>query len=49
MEKVEIKTLLVDPAPYADQSITVCGWIKTLRNSKSITFIELTDGTAFKG
>ena len=29
-------------------AITVAGWIKTARASKTIGFIELTDGSCFK-
>lgn len=28
---------------------TFCGWVKTHRQSKSVSFIELTDGTSMKG
>ena len=28
--------------------MTVCGWVKTIRVSKSLGFIELNDGTCFK-
>ena len=27
---------------------TVCGWVKTIRDSKSIGFIELNDGSSFR-
>ena len=30
------------------KDITVCGWIKSLRDSKQVAFIELNDGTAMK-
>lgn len=33
---------------YADQSVEVCGWVRTLRDSKLFGFIEITDGTYFK-
>ena len=36
-----------DPAAYAGE-ITVCGWVRTFRESKTFGFIELTDGTCFK-
>ena len=29
--------------------VTVCGWIKTLRDSKSLAFMEINDGSCFKG
>lgn len=44
---VKLCELVNDPAKYAG-SITVSGWIKTVRESKSIGFIELTDGSCFK-
>ena len=49
MERLEIKKLFEAPDAYADQSVTVCGWVKTLRDSKAIGFIELNDGSCFKG
>ncbi len=33
---------------YVDQTITVCGWVRTSRNSKSVAFIEVNDGTSLK-
>ncbi len=49
MKKLEIKKLFEAPETYADQTVTVCGWVKTLRDSKAIGFIELNDGSCFKG
>ncbi len=49
MERLEIKKLYDSAESYADQSVTVCGWVKTLRDSKAIGFIELNDGSCFKG
>ncbi len=49
MERLEIKKLYESSECYADKSITVCGWIKTLRDSKAIGFIEINDGSCFKG
>ncbi len=28
--------------------VTVCGWVRTARNSKNVAFIELNDGTTFE-
>ncbi|SDN36338.1 asparagine--tRNA ligase [Acetanaerobacterium elongatum] len=47
MERVEIKTLFSNANNYANQQVTVCGWIKTLRDSKALCFIELNDGSCF--
>lgn len=36
-----------DPAAYADQEITMQGWVRTNRKSKDVGFIELNDGSCF--
>ena len=47
MKRIDIKALF--SAPPADGTVvTVCGWAKTVRDSKTIGFIELSDGTCFK-
>ena len=33
---------------YIGEKIIVCGWIKTIRKSKTMTFIEINDGTTLK-
>ena len=45
IDRKEIATLYADAESLAGQSITVCGWIRTLRQSKAIAFIELNDGS----
>ena len=45
MERIEIKKLFDGADAYADQSVTVCGWVRTLRDSKAIGFIEINDGS----
>lgn len=47
MKRCEIVSLFKAP-PANDTVVTVCGWVKTLRDSKNIGFIELSDGSAFK-
>ncbi len=49
MNRIEIKNLYSSPDVYADKDVTVCGWVKTLRDSKAIGFIEINDGSSFKG
>ncbi|MBQ2973160.1 MAG: asparagine--tRNA ligase [Clostridia bacterium] len=49
MERLEIKKIYESADFYADKTITVCGWIRTLRDSKAIGFIEINDGSCFKG
>ena len=49
MNRLEIKSLFESAENYGDKNVTVCGWIKTLRDSKAIGFIEINDGSCFKG
>ncbi len=49
MEKTEIVKLYGDMQGFADKTVTVCGWVRTIRVSKSIAFLELNDGSSFKG
>jgi len=48
VKRLEIATLYADAEQYADQLVTVCGWVKTIRDSKALGFIELNDGSCFK-
>ena len=47
MERIRIRELF-RATPADGQEVTVCGWAKTVRDSKSIGFIELSDGSCFK-
>lgn len=49
MKKVEIKQLHQDSSAYANKTVTVCGWARSIRDSKTLGFIDLNDGTCFKG
>lgn len=48
MERVEIQKLFSELSRYAGRKVTVCGWIRTLRRSKTVGFIALNDGSCFK-
>ena len=43
-----VKNIYKNPERYENKEKEKCGWIKTLRGSKSFGFIELNDGTFFK-
>ncbi|MDD4036149.1 MAG: asparagine--tRNA ligase [Bacilli bacterium] len=45
-ECIDIKDAL--GIELSGDKIFVCGWIKTIRSSKSLSFIELSDGTCFE-
>lgn len=49
MKHIDISKIHTNFSNYKDQTITVCGWIKTIRNSKNLSFIDLNDGSFFKG
>lgn len=48
MKKVEIRELYKNTNNYKDEVITIEGWAKTVRDSKTFGFLELNDGTFFK-
>ena len=48
MEKLVIKDLHRDTKKYENQEITIEGWVRTVRDSKTFGFIELNDGSYFK-
>lgn len=33
---------------FIDTNVTVCGWVRTSRDSKAMTFLEINDGTSLK-
>ncbi len=49
MKRIEITALYRSPGEYTGkEAITVCGWMRTSRQSKNISFMELNDGSCFK-
>lgn len=48
METISVRHLYEDSSKYVGQKITVAGWVRTVRDSKTFGFIELNDGTFFK-
>ena len=46
--KTTIKSIFANPNEFADKTVSVSGWIRTLRSSNAFGFIELNDGTFFK-
>ncbi|MCR5737965.1 MAG: asparagine--tRNA ligase [Eubacterium sp.] len=47
MKLVEIKELYKKQSQYLNQTITVGGWVRSIRDSKTFGFITLSDGTCF--
>lgn len=44
MKRIEIKDLQKTYTKYDSKMVTVCGWARTVRDSKNIAFVELNDG-----
>ncbi len=49
MKRTEIVDIFAKLDTLKDTTVTVCGWVRTIRQSKNIAFMELNDGSAFKG
>lgn len=47
MKRILMKDIFADPASCREE-VVVCGWVRTLRDSKSLGFIELNDGSCYK-
>ena len=48
MKNLTVKDLYNHTQDFIEKEITIEGWVKTVRDSKSFGFIELNDGTFFK-
>ena len=49
MKHQEVASFYKDLGAYAGQTVTVCGWARSIRDSKALGFIDLNDGSCFKG
>lgn len=47
MKRTEIKKLF-ENAPENGATVTVCGWVKSVRVSKGLAFLSISDGSCFK-
>ena len=47
MKHTDIQVLQTDKK-YIGQQVTLCGWVRTSRDSKNMAFLELNDGTSLK-
>ena len=48
MKREKISAIYADASQFAGEQITVCGWVRTVRDMKNFGFIELNDGSCFK-
>ncbi len=49
MKRTEIAKLYAAPQQFTGAPVTVCGWVRTNRDSKALGFMEVNDGSCFKG
>ncbi len=49
MKHQDISAFYKDLDAYAGKTVTVCGWVRSIRDSKTLGFIDMNDGTCFKG
>ncbi|NMA64926.1 MAG: asparagine--tRNA ligase [Clostridiaceae bacterium] len=48
MERIEIKKLNSSFQELSDKEVLICGWVRTIRDTKTFGFIEINDGSSFK-
>ena len=48
MERIEIRKLKDTYKDLSGKEVLVCGWIRTIRDTKTFGFIEINDGSFFK-
>lgn len=48
MKRCEISRIFADADQYGGKHVTICGWVRTIRDMKTFGFIELNDGSCFK-
>lgn len=49
MEKLDIKKIYESPADYQGKEVLIAGWVKSARGGKSFGFLDINDGSCFKG
>ena len=49
MKREEVASFYKDLPSYEGKTVTVCGWARSIRDSKTLGFIDLNDGSSFKG
>ncbi len=48
MDKLTLRELADQFSQLGGKQVEICGWVRTIRDSKNFAFIELNDGTNFK-
>ncbi len=47
MKHIDIINIM-NSADYIGKTVTICGWVRTSRDSKNMAFLEINDGTSLK-
>ena len=47
MKRTTVKELFADPQSFADKTVTVAGWERSIRSSNTFGFLTLNDGSCF--
>ncbi|MDE6302941.1 MAG: asparagine--tRNA ligase [Clostridia bacterium] len=48
MKNIDISAILLDGKAYEGKSVNVAGWVRTSRDSKTMAFLNINDGTSLK-
>ena len=48
MKRTTVAQIFADQAAFGGQTVTVCGWARTIRDMKTFGFLELNDGFCFR-
>ena len=48
MKNIDIKDIFSNPKEYLGKDVTICGWVRTNRDSKTMMFLAVNDGTTLK-
>ena len=48
MNRIKIAQLYADADAFAGKTVTVAGWVKSVRDMKNFGFVTLNDGSCFK-
>lgn len=49
MKRTKISEIYAGASNFTNGEITVCGWVRTIRDMKNFAFIDLNDGSSHKG
>jgi len=49
MNKIDLITIKDNLNEYANKKVTIGGWVRSTRDNKSFGFIDINDGTTFRG